>query len=353
MEKLLKQVVGYFTRTAIGLWVYEMDNEVRYFALLLKKTSSGDLEPVLFDEFFAPDQLKVWIEDHGKNAPVIVGLGGKPVLLKQVEGTTQSDPVALLKQLAPGAEPSHLLINASSQSGTKVVSLVRADKYAALLKPLLDQQLNLYDCYIGSGVTLRFRNVLLGEASHERQYGFCRVTDPVGEPFTIRKELPDEMEMVSAELSFSHRYLPSYCLAASYFAGEDATLINQKSEQLSQQDSDYIQRRVFKPYFTSVAAILLAVFMINVYFYMERSAENNRLLERSASTELLVKQYNKMRERYEEKQAIVDQLNYSNIQAAWISDQIGSQVPANVSLTSFRINPLSKNKNKADSPFEQ
>ena len=351
MDQLLQQLVGNFTKTAIGLWVYVADLEIRYFALLLKKSGSGDLSIEAHQDFDDLKSLQSWIADHGKNAPVMLGLDGKQVLIKQLDSKVKVQPEKLVKQLVPGADPTQLLINAYSFEQSAIVSLVRVEKYQEYLEPLKEAGINLFNCFIGPGVTLRFHDFLSGNESQMTQYGFYELSKPEGVP-VLKRALPDEYLQVNDELSITHHYLPAYCLAASYFAGDDPRLINQRSASFDQVSSEYTHKRVFRPYFTTIAVTLLAVFMLNVYFYMENAKENGLLRERSASTQLLVDQYNLIRKRYEEKQSIVDQLNYSNIESAWISDQIATLVPADVSLTSFRINPPSKNR-KESTPFVQ
>ena len=352
MEQLLQQFVGSITKTAIGLWIYVKDTEVRYYALLLKKAGTGDLTVAAFEAFDELKSLQQWIEANGKNAPVVVGLDGKQVLIKQLDSPVKEHPDVLVKKLVPGAGPGQFLVNAFSDEQSAVVSLVRSEKYQEYLQPLKGGGINVFNCFIGPGVTLRFFNALMGGGAGLSQYGFYEVADPAHNVTAVKRVFPDEDMKVNSDLDITHHYLPAYCLAASFFAGNDPMLINQRGELYMESESDYNHKRLFKPYFTGVAVTLLAVFMLNVYFYMESARENGLLRERSASTQLLVDQYSMIRKRYEEKQAIVDQLNYSNIASAWISDQIGTLVPSDVSLTSIRINPLSKSR-KDETPFVQ
>ncbi|MGB3468387.1 MAG: hypothetical protein WBA74_24090, partial [Cyclobacteriaceae bacterium] len=48
---------------------------------------------------------------------------------------------------------------------------------------------------------------------------------------------------------------------------------------------------------------------------------------------------------------IVKALNYNNTGTAWISDQIGMVIPAKISLTGLRIDPVARKKQK-NTPFE-
>ena len=353
MDQFLQKFIGRFTKTAIGLSVYVSDSVVQYFVLLLRRSGTGDLEVIAYDEFDDLKALTGWIEENGKHAPVMVALDGKHTLIKQLDSPVKVTPDVLVKQLVPGGDSSQLLINAYSFDQSAIASLMRKEKYLQNLEPLQQAGINLYDCFIGPGVTLRYRAALLGEeGTADHQYGFYQVNSADNQSMKMRRAFPSDYAAISADLNIPHHYLSAYCLATTYFVGDDPQLINQCGESFIQSGEEYIHKRLFRPYFTVAAVTLLAVFMLNVYFYMESARENGVLTEESASTRLLVDQYNKVRQRFEEKQKIVDRLNYSNIESAWISDQIGSLVPKDVSLSSFRINPPSKNS-KDKSPFVQ
>ncbi|MEL7146077.1 MAG: hypothetical protein AAFO69_06890 [Bacteroidota bacterium] len=349
MDQLLEKVVHRVTSTAIGLYIFEADG-IRYYSVLLKKTRDGDLQVLAHAEFDEINLLKDWIGKNGGNAPVIAGLDGKQVLLKKMEGSMKKGPEEVVKQLVPGADPGQLLINAYAFQNSTLVSLVRSEKYEEYLRPLVDAGINVQSCYVGPGVTLRFYKTLKSQNPNLSSFGFHLVQEEPDGALTVQKTTPVDKQVISDSLSITHHFLPAYCLATSFFAGEDPSLLNQQSVAFKNLAVEYLHKRIFKPYFFGAAVVLLVLFMCNVYFYLESSQKNRILQERSASTRLLVDQYNSIRKRYDEKQAIVDQLNYNNIESAWISDQIAGLLPRDVSLESLRINPLSKSRKDAN-PF--
>lgn len=352
LDSLLKNIVAKAVNQCVGLTVIVDGEDTSYQVVLLEKSKSGDLLPVADQLFSNPELLKEWLEEHAETAPVLWGVEGRQVLTKIVTSEVVLDEEQLLKLLLPNAKEGDFIINAFYENQQYYCSVIRSEAFDTQLKSLTDLGLNLYQGFVGPVINLSLREHLIDSRVGSYQLGHYQVEEADGVVLDIGKSQKNLAERVSNQYQLTHKALNAFSSASTFFTGISADLLIAETIASGKTATEYIHKRIFKPFFTGAIVILLILFLGNAYLYMDYRQENEVLKEASSSMQLLINTYQKQQALFKRKDKIVKSLNYNNIGVAWISDQIAQILPNGISLNSLIIDPVSRDKKKS-SPFDQ
>lgn len=337
---------------AVGLTVNVANEATRYEVVILRKSAGGDLKVEEDQLIHDQERLKSWLAEHAAGLPVMWGVEGKQVLVKVVTAGESPDFDTIFHSVLSNAQPEEFVLNAYSEGTKHYCSLIRREAFDAIREDLLALGLNLYKGFVGPATLLPIReHVVEDRSGSEYALGNYRISESEGGVGNITRKPVAEEEAITNKLGLHPQFLNAFSYASVFFTRADEALVMSEDSSSVSLPVEFANKRIHKPFLYLAAGVLLVAFLANAWLFVNLSRENENLKEKSSSTRILVDNFEKRNKVYQDKNKIVEALNYNNTNLAWISDRIGAVIPDNISLTDLQIDPVAKRKQN-NSPFE-
>lgn len=353
IDNLFQKYVDKTAKKVIGLSVYvQNDGSYLFYVIVLEKNKGGDLQVESFNRFSTVEELSNWISEGYEKYPILWGVEGRSVLLKVSELNNGLNKTSLIGELVPNADVNEFQINYQTIDDVYFSALIRKETFDGIASLFKTKEIKLYKGYIGPIVYFHLREHLIENKEEVYQFGQYQI-DETGQLIKLSRNSEEVGNKVNSSYEFTHEYLNAFGYATSFFTQGSNNAYTEETQASAHMANEFIHERVYKKLSVFIISFLLLIFFANTIYFLNLNSKNGVLKESSSNVQQLINTYDRSKKQFDEKNKIVEKLNYNNIGMAWISDQIGALVPRNVTMTLFQVDPISKDKRKKGTPFDE
>ncbi len=297
------------------------------YATVLEKDPTGQIRILAEATLDSSGQLATWLETR-KEMPMVISLDTPEILSRIVEGEEAAEG-ELLRKVIPQASATDFFLQALPGTSANVVAVVRQHVIANVLD-LIPEDVIVIDVLLAPILATVLSTGLEGAETHvagwrverdgEKPSGVARVQGARTDPALLTGGVKEENVWCFAG-------------AATYWSGMNLRNTHpRRTQQLELMHRNFLNR--FGKWI--VAAVFL-IFLINAMLFLNLSDKNEELQQEFAGSSSVASRIVSYRSFIAEHQ---DLLQSQGFIMTKMVDDIGSSVPADISLTVLEIEPL-------------
>ncbi|MCR9250194.1 MAG: hypothetical protein NXI20_07195 [bacterium] len=352
LQGVLDRLVQWDTRKVLGLSVFFKNDGSRHFqALVLQIAKKEDIQILEKQSFSELAHLSEWIEGNYKDLPIALGVDGRSILVRRIDQIDGEVSIqSIISSIVSTGNPDDFALNVYQLDQIFYAAISRREALQNLLEEFKNNGLTPSELYIGLPPYLKLIEELSADDS---SFGNYQITSKDQSKIQFARTDEAPKESISTGLGLTHEYLGVFGYAYRFIQPKTQDFITANYQELKDLILDYPQKVLNKYLLRTELGLLLVALLVNAFLFMDYSAENTKLSEKSSDTQMLMDSYIKKEKEYDEKQKLINQLNYNNANLAYLADYVASCVKGNLLLTNLALNPVSSDKRKKDSPFDQ
>ena len=314
----------------------EEDWDIRGMTLTLSKAQDIVLEESR--ELASQGQLEDWLGTHEKK-PLIVGIDSPEVLTRRMEQLVGDSKEALLKTIAPQAQPEDFFLQYTTEGDHYFVSIIRQESLQRILQLIPKDNLvtNIYLSPLAKMSLAKGINrmeVALGSDLLIKLDGFVHAIEHTQAERLILPDLELEVEEVVA-----------YACGINYFSSLDMP-----SDFPALEAKEELTHKLFlNRYAGYVLGGFFLILLINTFFFFEFSKKNDQLKEQNTSlitAQRTIKEYSAYVKKHQSLITGGNQTIFTQL-----ADELGASLPSALQFTKLEIRPLYLQEDKkVDNP---
>ncbi len=324
----------------VGLSIYVNNDGKRCFQLLLlEKQKGGDLTVLAKERFEQLAEVKEWLTEY-PTAPIVCLLDGKSVLVRFLPTSGDStglDRSKILKQVVPTGKEEEFIINSYFTDTGIITAVSRIDYVSQIINEFKEEGVQVLNIALGLPGYVQFESYFNTDQIGQLAYGQYTIEKGSSGYTAISRKPNVDNELQLGEYRLTHHEIPAFGVAAQYFMPTNAVL--DIEEVTPEQKEEHYNHQLHKVLMMAIPGILLVLLLINTLVFFNANSQNAVLKEASAGKQLMYKTYTEKKKQYDQRKAIIDQLNSANSHFAFISDQVGGAVPSGIILTDMSVFP--------------
>ncbi len=353
LQSLLDRLTLWDTRQMIGVTVMLQNDGTRAFTGVV--VSKGKEFPQIKQQrqFKHLKDLAEWINQDHEKLPVVLGVDGRSVLTRRVDELPGEQSIeALIKSVVSTGNVADFVVNVYQREESFYTAIARRELLEALLDDLKDNEISPVALFIGVPAYMNLAFEVM-EGNHvNSSFGIYSIQSRKDQKVNISRAVDQAAELVPIAGGVPGEYLPGYGYVQRFMLGKHTDFLTANYGELGPKILDYPQKVLYKYLVMFSLGFLLVSLLVNAFLFINFNSTNEVLSERSSDTQLLLDSYERKQKEYAEKKKLIDQLNYSSANLAYLSDQVAGCVKGNLALTKLAIHPVSANKRKKHTPFD-
>jgi Tfp pilus assembly protein PilN len=274
--------------------------------------------------------------------PISVTLTGKGVLTKKTSKEEELSDDKLLR-LFPNINPGQFHIQNFISGDFSFISIIRKEVLDGILKTFEKRDLKILLVNLGPfassnilkqinsyGTEIRFDGhlIILSEAGAWNDYKHSALTKS---PFPLKigiEPIPEQ-------------YLLAYAAAFQLALYHKLNAVVLPVDAVVKSLDDFEQKQKFNFRFAAVLGVFFVLLMVNFLIFSYYSSKNNVLLAEVSQSTASVETIQQTENDIKKSEALLKELGwYKGISHAWLADQLGQSLPADIKLREVAINPL-------------
>jgi Tfp pilus assembly protein PilN len=341
VDKWIKKIVRISKVAAISIKLLP-ENASQVSLCILEKKKSVITIAKTVDDIALEDVTSLITVD----IPVVLVLDGRGVLHKKLDADMVSAPGKLLTKIIPQATPNDFYLQQFESGSVVFASLIRQQLLNDIIGKLTNLKLDVVKVYQGPFVTavlLPFLDLTQMIVDKDK----LTITDGVITDYHASSPDAQILSYKVGDEEISSTQLLPYAAALSCIVGQEPQQAAGVVAGISDLQSNWEQKQLFKKAGIGVLATIFAILLINAFLFVVFDKRNRDLSEKVSEGHSTIKELSRLKETVKTHKVFVEMAGWDRKTPVWFfADRLAASMVDGIYLTDLYIHPMDERRAK-------